>query len=218
MMHADHCAALRADPFSVFTFDKPIDAIGLDHDQIVDRAGTILGPISFIQVFNKLTWKGVTFITVREFPCDQLLTALDPARQAGLHFLRIIAPTTGTHILLPDISPAETAIDPAGSDQNWIDGVYHKFRLNDDYNGLLGSIQRMASGFIWVRQEVFVESSLSGFTCLFKTAPKFRFIRSHYSLLCTTPSQKVTSNEWEMVASDLSSGHQTKVSARLAAR
>jgi hypothetical protein len=120
-VHAEDRATFRAGPFGHFNLDKLIDAIFLDGVQILERVDAILAPIAFIQAFHKRTWKSVAFITVLESTFHQLITVLDPARQAGFHFLRIITPATGTVVLIPDISPAKTAIDPTGGDQDRID-------------------------------------------------------------------------------------------------
>jgi hypothetical protein len=94
-----------------------VNAIFLDAVQIGDRAGSIFGAVALIQVFYQLTRENIALIAVFESPTYQFFTILDPARQAGLHFLGIIPPTAGAVILDTDIGVTKPAVDATWGDQ-----------------------------------------------------------------------------------------------------
>jgi hypothetical protein len=119
-MHAEYRATLRAGPLGNITLNKLIDSIFPDGIQVFERVDAILGPVAFIQMLDKRTWERIAFVAVFESTIPQFFTALDPARQTGLHFLRIITPTTRTVVLLPDIGITQSAVDPTRGDQGWI--------------------------------------------------------------------------------------------------
>jgi hypothetical protein len=85
--------------------------------EIVDHAHTIFGPIAFIQVIQSAARKAVTGEAVSGPALHELLTRLDPARDAGLCFDTVVASATGACLRVSGIRVTEAAVHSTGSDQ-----------------------------------------------------------------------------------------------------
>jgi hypothetical protein len=85
--------------------------------EIVDHAHAILGSIALIQVIQPVARKAVTVEAVPGPALHELLTGLDPARDAGLCFDTVVAPAAGACLRISCICVTEAAVHSRGSDQ-----------------------------------------------------------------------------------------------------
>jgi hypothetical protein len=100
----------------VFGFDETADANLPDADQVVNYAQTVPGSITRVQVGKADAGKLVTVNAVLR-PSGELFTVLDQAANTSNRFGNRVIPATEAGTLLPCISPAKAAVDPARSDQ-----------------------------------------------------------------------------------------------------
>ena len=91
--------------------------------EILDRAHTILGSISLVQIVQSSTRKVVAQKTIFDSAANNLRAILDMTGNTGFRFGAVRASATGTRILVPSICPTKATVHTAGSDQPNGDGV-----------------------------------------------------------------------------------------------
>ena len=116
-MDTKDCPAFGTGPPSLFVLNEMPYAELPYVLEILNHTHAIRGSIPLIQVIQIGTRKAVTTETVPDSSLYDVLTVLDSARDAGFRFDAVVAPATGTCILLSLIRHAEATVHSAGSDQ-----------------------------------------------------------------------------------------------------
>jgi hypothetical protein len=116
-MNTDELTAPGTGPSFLFVSYELSYAGLLYVHEIVDHAHAILGPIALIQVIQPVAREAVTAEAVPGPALHELFTRLDPARDAGLCFDAVVAPTAGACLRVSGIRVTEATVHSAGSDQ-----------------------------------------------------------------------------------------------------
>ena len=116
-MHRDDPPTPLADPLFLFHLYEPIQPLVADRPEVLHHAHGILGPISFVNVFEPLAGEGSAGEaepSVRSFGSKAADDHL--ASNTILRLPLVRPPASGTLVLLPGDRHAEGAIHPARGD------------------------------------------------------------------------------------------------------
>lgn len=100
-MNTDSTPAFGAGPSHLFIPNKSSDSQLFDILEIFNHTHMVLGPVSFIQMFQVATWKPFTFKTIS---CTAVLkdpAGFDFTLGTRNRFMGVIASTSGTWIPFP---------------------------------------------------------------------------------------------------------------------
>jgi hypothetical protein len=117
IVHADRPAAFRAGPSDLFVCDELPNSKCSNVLQVLEHAHPVFGPVPFIELFQPGTGKLLTLKAKPRFGFLDDFTILDLAADAVGRFIDVTASAAGTFLFVPQISRADTAVNPAGSDQ-----------------------------------------------------------------------------------------------------
>ena len=126
-VHAEAPAASRAGPVCFFFGYKERHSLFLDPGQIIQDVDAVARPVALLEVQQVRAGISGTGEAKPAALGFQLCAVSDGAGKAGLGLVPGAASTTRAGFALPDVGPAQTAVQAAGS---------YDFRVTDSNPGL----------------------------------------------------------------------------------
>jgi len=116
-MNTNSATAFRTSPFLFFSSKKCSNSKLFNIFKILDHAHFVFGSISFIQMFQIIARKLLTFKTIFCLVCLEKYAIFDCAFNTSNRFIEVSSSATRAFIFNPQICHADTTVHPAWSNE-----------------------------------------------------------------------------------------------------